>query len=72
VQLVEAVRNVRVVLEHAGVLCQSPAPAAEEPALRRRQRPEEELRERMRSFEVVGPVEAARRLGERREREPVP
>ena len=72
VQLVEAVGDVRVVLEHARVLRLSRAPAAEEPAFRGRERSEQELSESTSRFEVVGSLEAAARLGERCQRKPVP
>ena len=49
-----------------------PAPAAEEPAFRGRERTEEELSERTSSFEIVVPIEPAARLGERGQRQAVP
>ena len=71
-QLVEAVGHVRVVLEHARVLCLAGAPAAEQAPFGSGERPEEELRKSTRSFEIVGSFEAAARLCERRQRKPVP
>jgi len=66
VQLVEPVRDVRVVLEVGGMLR---AAVAERPPQRidRQERPE-----LARRSEEVGTLEAARSFGERREREPVP
>ena len=72
VQLVEAVGNVRVILEHARVLRLARAPAAVEPPLLRRERPEEELGDPAGGLEVVDAFEPAAGFGERGEREAVP
>ena len=71
VELVEPVRDVRVVLEVAGALRDAVAPGAVEP-LAVGERAEQELAERARRVEVVGAVEPPPRLRERREHQPVP
>src|SRR5258705_8404101 len=72
VQLVETVRHVCVVLEHACVLRLAGAPAAEEPPIRGRELTEEELCESASSFEIVTSFEATARLRQRGQRKSVP
>ena len=72
VQLEQAVRNVGVVLEVAGSLGPAGAEGPVQPAFAGRERAEQELAERAGRVEVVGALEAAAGLRQRREREPVP
>ena len=72
VQLEQAVRNVGVVLEVAGSLGPAGAERPVQPAFGGGERAEQELAERAGRVEVVGALEAAARLRQRREREPVP
>ena len=72
VQLEQPVRDVGVVLEVARSLGDAVAPGAVQPALGRRERPEQELRQAPGGLDPVRPVESAAALGQRREREPVP
>src|SRR5262249_34096888 len=72
VELVEPVRDVRVVLQvprHGGA---AGAEAAPQPAVAVRERAEQELAEPARRLEPVRPLEPPGRLREPREREPVP
>src|SRR5262249_59430984 len=72
VQLVEAVRDIGVVLEEAGGLRDAVAIRAEEPSLVRRERSEQELAEAARRGDPVVTAEAPTGLRERGEREAVP
>ena len=72
VQLEQAVRDVRVVLEVAGPLRLAGAEGPVQSAFAGRERPEQELAELAGRSEVVGALEPAARLGKRREGEPVP
>ena len=71
-QLEQTVGDVRVVVEEAGSARAAVADRAEEPPVLRGQRPEQEFSEPARGVEPVGSLEPVARLGERREREPVP
>src|SRR5436190_10295942 len=72
VQLVEAVRDVGVILEHSAVTRAVLAPAAKQAAVGRRQRAEHELGARTRRSHQLAATQAAPCLRERRNREPVP
>src|SRR5262249_42540627 len=72
VQLVEAVRNVGVVLQVAVVARTAGPPAAVEAGVRVRERAEQELPQLATSLDELGPSEAATRLRERRQRQAVP
>src|SRR5437660_10313552 len=72
VELVEAVRDVGVVLEEAVRVRAPVTPRSEKPAVLRRERAEQELPKRPRRIEQVGSVQPPAGLRERRQREPVP
>src|SRR5579884_3664238 len=72
VQLVQAVGDVRVVVEVAGALGLAAAPGAVQPAPVGAQRPEQEGRQPGRHLEPVGPPELPSRLGEGGEQQAVP
>src|SRR6185437_2622923 len=72
VELVQAVRNVGVILEHARMLRLTCTPAAVETALLSGKRSEQELAKRAGRVEVVVTPEPSPGLGESREREAVP
>src|SRR5919201_1539521 len=71
-ELVQAVGDVGVVFEHAGVLRLSRPPGAEEPSLRGRERPEEELGAALGCVDEVRSLQATAGLGECRDGEPIP
>ena len=71
-ELEQAVRDVRVVVEEALAAHLSLPPRAREAPVLARERPEQELPHPSRRVEPVGALEPAGALGERREREPVP
>src|SRR3989442_1519628 len=72
VQLVEPVRDVRVVLEVARALRLALTPRPVEPPVLTRERPEQELGQPASRDEQVVPAEPPRGLRQRRQREPVP
>ena len=72
VELDEAVCDVRVVVQEAEAAHAAVASRAEEPAVLRRERAEQELAEIARRVEPVVALEPVAGLGERREREAVP
>src|SRR6185436_7881072 len=70
-ELVEPVRDAGVVVEEAGPARLTVADAADEPPLRRH-RADQELAERARLVDPVGPLEPPARLGQGGQREAVP
>ena len=72
VQLEQAVRDVRVVVEVARSARAPVAAAAPQAAVLAGERAEQELAEAARRVDPVGPLEPPAGLGERGEREPVP
>src|SRR5881275_2875355 len=72
VQLVQPVGHVRVVVQDAAVLGLPCAPRPEQPTLRRGERSEDELRQRLRGLEQIRALETTARFRERRERQSVP